>query len=160
VAIRVFTDAAPDNPLLSAHAFPGSREPIGSMRCLTLRAGFSITIGAMPTYAYVCEKCGHQFDIVQSISAKSLTTCPEDLCGQKRWGKGKVKRAITAGAGLIFKGTGFYITDYRSDKYKEAAKKDTAPSASSSKSESKSSSETKSTTTKADSKPAKSAEKK
>jgi len=94
----------------------------------------------MPTYEYICEKCGTQFDKFQSIAAKPLEICPEDLCGQKRWGKGKVKRAITGGAGLIFKGTGFYITDYRSEKYKEAAKKDTPASASStsSKSESKS----------------------
>ena len=61
----------------------------------------------MPTYEYVCEKC-----------------CPEELCAQKRWGKGKVKRAIVAGGGLIFKGSGFYATDYRSEKYKEAARKD------------------------------------
>ena len=52
----------------------------------------------------------------------------------QRWGKGKIKRAISGGAGLLFKGSGFYITDYRSDKYKEAAKKDTAPSADTSKS--------------------------
>ena len=78
----------------------------------------------MPTYEYVCEKCGHQFEKFQPISAAPLTICPEDLCAQKRWAKGKVKRAITAGAGLIFKGSGFYITDYRSEKYKEAAKKD------------------------------------
>jgi putative FmdB family regulatory protein len=78
----------------------------------------------MPTYEYVCEKCGHQFEKVQPISAKALSVCPEDLCAQKRWGKGKVKRAISGGSGVIFKGTGFYITDYRSDKYKEAARKD------------------------------------
>jgi putative FmdB family regulatory protein len=86
----------------------------------------------MPTYEYVCEKCGHQFEKIQSISAKSLTVCPKDLCAQKRWGKGKVKRAISGGGGLLFKGSGFYTTDYRSDKYKEAAKKDSAPSSSSS----------------------------
>ncbi len=80
----------------------------------------------MPTYQYVCEKCGHQFDQFQPISAKPLTICPEKLCARKPWGKGKVKRAITAGAGLIFKGSGFYITDYRSEKYKEAAKKESA----------------------------------
>ena len=80
----------------------------------------------MPTYVYLCEKCGHQFEQFQSISAKPLSTCPKELCAEKRWGKGKVKRAITGGAGLIFKGSGFYITDYRSDKYKEAAKKDSA----------------------------------
>ena len=78
----------------------------------------------MPTYEYVCEKCGHQFDKFQSMAAKPLTTCPEDVCAQKRWGKGRVKKVISAGAGLIFKGSGFYITDYRSENYKEAAKKD------------------------------------
>ena len=101
----------------------------------------------MPTYEYVCEKCGHQFEKVQSISAKPLQTCPEEDCAQKKWGKGKVKRAISGGAGLIFKGSGFYVTDYRSDKYKEAAKKDTAPAASSS--------ESKPAAAKSESKPAK-----
>ena len=86
----------------------------------------------MPTYEYICEKCGHQFEKFQSISAKPLTLCPQDLCAQKRWGKGKVKRAISGGAGLLFKGNGFYITDYRSEKYKEAAKKDSASPASTS----------------------------
>lgn len=85
----------------------------------------------MPTYQYVCEKCGHEFEKFQPISANALEVCPEDLCAKKRWARGKVKRAISAGAGLIFKGSGFYITDYRSDKYKEAAKKDVAPSSSS-----------------------------
>jgi putative FmdB family regulatory protein len=84
----------------------------------------------MPTYQYVCEKCGHEFEKFQPISAKPLAECPEDLCAQKRWGKGKVKRAISGGAGLIFKGSGFYITDYRSDKYKEAARKESAPAGS------------------------------
>jgi putative FmdB family regulatory protein len=81
----------------------------------------------MPTYEYICEKCGHQFEQVQPISARPLTICPEDLCARRRWGKGKVKRAISTGGGLIFKGSGFYTTDYRSEKYKEAAKKDVAP---------------------------------
>ena len=58
----------------------------------------------------------------------ALAVCPEDACGQKRWGKGKVKRVLGAGAGLIFKGSGFYITDYRSESYKQAAKKDSSPS--------------------------------
>ncbi|HYV30279.1 MAG TPA: zinc ribbon domain-containing protein [Candidatus Binatia bacterium] len=79
----------------------------------------------MPTYEYVCQKCGHHFEKFHSISAKPLATCPKDLCGQKRWGKGKVKKMISGGAGLLFKGSGFYITDYRSEKYKEAAKKET-----------------------------------
>ncbi len=82
----------------------------------------------MPTYEYVCDKCGHQFEVLQPISAKALSVCPEDACGKKRWGKGKVRRAISAGGGLLFKGSGFYITDYRSDSYKQAAKNDTAPS--------------------------------
>ncbi len=86
----------------------------------------------MPTYQYQCEKCGHEFEIFQSMTDKALTTCPQQLCAQKKWGKGKVKRLIGAGAGIIFKGSGFYITDYRSDKYKEAAKKDSTSTSSSS----------------------------
>ena len=62
------------------------------------------------------------------MADKPLSVCPENLCAQKKWGRGKVKKKISAGAGLIFKGSGFYITDYRSDKYKEAAKKDSAAS--------------------------------
>ena len=85
----------------------------------------------MPTYEYVCSKCGHEFEKFQSISDKPLTVCPKELCEQKKWGKGKVQRQISAGAGLIFKGSGFYITDYRSEKYKEAAKKDSPAPASS-----------------------------
>src|ERR1051325_1682824 len=78
----------------------------------------------MPTYEYICEKCGQQFEKVQSISARPLAVCPEEVCPRKRWAKGKVKRAISLGGGLIFKGSGFYTTDYRSEKYKEAAKKE------------------------------------
>lgn len=83
----------------------------------------------MPTYEYACQKCGHEFEQVQSIAHASLTTCPKDKCGMKKWGKGKIKRKISTGGGIIFKGTGFYITDYRSESYKEAAKKDVAPAA-------------------------------
>jgi len=82
----------------------------------------------MPTYEYACAKCGHEFEKFQSMADKPLTVCPKELCDQKKWGKGKVTKKISAGAGLIFKGSGFYITDYRSDKYKEAAKKDSAAS--------------------------------
>ena len=109
----------------------------------------------MPTYEYVCEKCGHQFEQIQPISAKPLEICPETACTQKRWGKGKVKRAISGGAGLLFKGSGFYITDYRSDKYKEAAKKDTAPAASTSSDSKSSKTESKPAATKTDTKPSK-----
>jgi putative FmdB family regulatory protein len=122
---------------------------------LTQKVDFATTISPMPTYEYVCEKCGHQFEQFQSISAKPLATCPETACTQKRWGKGKVKRAISGGAGLLFKGSGFYITDYRSDKYKEAAKKESAPAASSSTDGKSSKSESKPAATKTDTKPAK-----
>jgi len=88
------------------------------------------------------------------MSDAPLKTCPKELCGMKKWGKGKVKKTISAGAGLIFKGSGFYITDYRSENYKAGAKKD-APASSSGDSKSSSSGESKSTTTKSESKPAK-----
>lgn len=78
----------------------------------------------MPTYDYACEKCGHEFEFYQSMKDDALAACPKEACAKKRWGKGKVKRAIGTGAGIIFKGSGFYETDYRSESYKEAAKKD------------------------------------
>lgn len=78
----------------------------------------------MPTYEYVCLKCGNEFEKIQPMAAAALTTCTEDLCGQKKWGRGPVKRKMSGGAGLLFKGSGFYITDYRSEGYKQAAKKD------------------------------------
>jgi putative FmdB family regulatory protein len=86
----------------------------------------------MPTYEYHCSKCDHQFEVFQSISDPPLTVCPKEHCGQKTWGKGRVKRLIGAGAGLLFKGSGFYITDYRSENYKAAAKKDSTAAAPSS----------------------------
>ncbi len=78
----------------------------------------------MPTYDYHCEKCDRNFETTQSMKDDALRTCPKELCQRKTWGKGKVKRLIGTGAGLIFKGTGFYITDYRSEGYKAAAKSD------------------------------------
>jgi putative FmdB family regulatory protein len=83
----------------------------------------------MPTYEYVCAKCGHEFEKFQSMSDKALAICPEDLCAKKKWGRGRLNKKISAGAGLIFKGSGFYITDYRSEGYKEAAKKESAAAA-------------------------------
>jgi len=68
----------------------------------------------MPTYEYICENCGYEFEEFQSITAKPLRTCPE--CGKK-----KLKRLIGTGAGIIFKGSGFYQTDYRSESYKKGA---------------------------------------
>jgi putative FmdB family regulatory protein len=66
----------------------------------------------MPTYEYICESCGKEFEKFQSITAKPLRHCP--ACG-----KNKLKRLIGAGAGVIFKGSGFYATDYRSEGYKK-----------------------------------------
>jgi predicted nucleic acid-binding Zn ribbon protein len=79
----------------------------------------------------------------------ALKTCPKDLCRQKTWGKGKVKRKIGAGAGLIFKGSGFYITDYRSEGYKKSKSDSTQATESSKPSESSSSGSTKTDTAKA-----------
>ncbi|MBL8813659.1 MAG: zinc ribbon domain-containing protein [Planctomycetaceae bacterium] len=93
----------------------------------------------MPTYEYRCEACDHKWDEFQSITAKPTRKCPK--CK-----KLKAERIISAGGGIIFKGSGFYQTDYRSDSYKkgaEAAKKasdGSSSSSSSSKSESKGSS--------------------
>jgi putative FmdB family regulatory protein len=78
----------------------------------------------MPTYEYVCAKCEKTFEVFQSMKDKPLTRCQDPAC------KGKVKRLLGTGAGLIFKGSGFYITDYRSEGYKSAAKSDTAAAAS------------------------------
>jgi putative FmdB family regulatory protein len=71
----------------------------------------------MPTYEYKCQACGHTFEKFQTMTAPHVRKCPE--CGRS-----KVKRLIGTGAGLIFKGSGFYETDYRSDAYKQEAKKD------------------------------------
>ncbi|MHC4331795.1 MAG: FmdB family zinc ribbon protein [Planctomycetota bacterium] len=102
----------------------------------------------MPTYDYVCENCEHEFEQFQSIMAKPTRKCPN--CG-----KLKLQRLIGAGAGIIFKGSGFYQTDYRSESYKQAeksekktpdkdtAKKDTKDKAKDSKSSEKPKSATK-----------------
>jgi putative FmdB family regulatory protein len=72
----------------------------------------------MPTYDYRCDACGHRFELFQSIKADPAKTCPS--CGQDA-----ARRMIGTGGGLIFKGSGFYITDYRSESYKTAAKSET-----------------------------------
>ena len=71
----------------------------------------------MPTYQYQCTNCSYEFEEFQQITDDPITVCPK--C------KGEVKRIITGGSGLLFKGSGFYITDYRSEKYKSDARKDT-----------------------------------
>lgn len=83
----------------------------------------------MPTYEYECAKCRKTFECYQSMKDPVFKTCPKENCRQKKWGKGAVKRLLGTGAGLIFKGSGFYITDYRSEGYKAAAKSDTASGA-------------------------------
>jgi putative FmdB family regulatory protein len=80
----------------------------------------------MPTYEYECSKCRKGFEIFQSMKDDALKKCPKDKCRQKTWGHGAVKRKLGVGAGFIFKGSGFYITDYRSEGYKSGQKSDTA----------------------------------
>jgi putative FmdB family regulatory protein len=82
----------------------------------------------MPTYEYECAKCRKTFEVFQSMKENAFTICPESHCRMKRWGKGKVRRLLGTGAGLIFKGSGFYTTDYRSEGYKQAAKKESGGS--------------------------------
>lgn len=71
----------------------------------------------MPTYDYECDACGHAFELFQSISDAVKKKCPE--CGKQ-----KLRRLFGTGAAVVFKGSGFYQTDYRSDSYKKAAEKD------------------------------------
>ena len=112
----------------------------------------------MPTYEYSCEKCGKNFDAFQSMRDEPYRTCPKDLCQQKKWGKGKVRRLLGTGAGLIFKGSGFYSTDYRSKSYQDAAKKDAPTASGGDKSPAKESSGSSAPSKPAESKPSKPAE--
>ena len=76
----------------------------------------------MPTYDYVCDACNHAFEEWQSFKDDALTKCP--ACKKK-----KLRRLFGGGAAILFKGSGFYETDYRSESYKNAAKADEAPKA-------------------------------
>jgi putative FmdB family regulatory protein len=96
----------------------------------------------MPTYDYECDACGHTFELFQSITEPVQKKCPK--CG-----KLKLRRLFGTGAAVVFKGSGFYQTDYRSESYKKAAEKDKPASESKSDSKSETKSESKS-----DSKPA------
>jgi putative FmdB family regulatory protein len=84
----------------------------------------------MPTYEYKCDACGHAFEKFQSITSSPIKKCPK--CG-----KSKVRRLIGTGSGMIFKGSGFYITDYRSESYQNAAKADKGGSSGDAKPETK-----------------------
>jgi putative FmdB family regulatory protein len=90
----------------------------------------------MPTYDYECDNCGHTFEHFQSISEPVLKKCPE--CG-----KLKLRRLFGTGAAVVFKGSGFYQTDYRSESYKKAAEKDKPASESKGDAKTEKSSETK-----------------
>ena len=88
----------------------------------------------MPNYDYVCEKCEKEFEVFQSMKDDRLEACLDEGCD------GRMKRKIGTGAGLIFKGSGFYETDYRSESYKAGASKESAAAKSSSEGGSSSSS--------------------
>src|SRR6478735_5405611 len=111
----------------------------------------------MPTYEYACLKCGQHFDAFQLMRDEPFRECPKHLCRLEKWGHGKVKRLLGTGAGIIFKGSGFYTTDYRSESYQKAAKSDTGgvtETKSESKPESKGESSAKPEATKSEPKPA------
>src|SRR6185436_15649583 len=108
----------------------------------------------MPTYEYACAKCGHEFEFFQSMKDKPLAACPKEKCKLKKWGKGRVKKLMSTGAGLLFKGSGFYITDYRSENYKQGAKKESSAGESKGADSKTSSGESKTAPAKSESKPA------
>jgi len=103
----------------------------------------------MPTYDYICEACGYEFERFQTIKARPIRKCP-------RCGKVSLKRLIGVGAGIIFKGSGFYQTDYRSESYKKAAESEKLVGAEPGGARSKTSKETKKKKTTAESKESKS----
>ena len=101
----------------------------------------------MPTYDYLCDACGHKFELFQSINDPVQRKCPE--CG-----KMKLRRLFGTGAAIMFKGSGFYQTDYRSESYKKAASADSSSGESKSDSKSAKSGESSNGATKSETKPA------
>ncbi|MEP6685447.1 MAG: FmdB family zinc ribbon protein [Verrucomicrobiota bacterium] len=114
----------------------------------------------MPTYEYSCTKCGQNFDAYQSMRDQPFKECPKELCRLGKWGHGKVKRLLGTGAGLIFKGSGFYTTDYRSQNYQEGAKKESPVSTATDSTPEKSPAKTEGATAKSAAVPAKVSESK
>ncbi len=88
-----------------------------------IRYGSTNILPSMPTYEYHCDACSHEFEEFQYIKDEPLKTCP--VCGKK-----KLRRLIGCGAAIVFKGGGFYQTDYRSESYKSSAKADSTASSS------------------------------
>src|ERR1700738_4942565 len=78
----------------------------------------------MPISEYSRQKCAQIFKVSKTVRDEPFKECPKEYCRLPKWGHGKVKRLLGTGAGLIFKGSGFYTTDYRSPSYKEGAKKE------------------------------------
>src|SRR5205085_6382525 len=109
--------------------------------------------GLMPTYDYECNACEHKFEEFQSMKDKPLKKCPK--CGKR-----KLRRLFGTGAAVIFKGSGFYQTDYRSESYKAGAKADAPPAAPAAADSSKPAADSSSSSGKSESKPASSPPKK
>jgi len=89
-----------------------------NLYCLSIDWLYGESLNAlslMPNYDYVCETCEHEFEVFQSMNDPKLTDCPKEKC------LGSVRRLLGTGGGVIFKGSGFYQTDYRSDSYKKGA---------------------------------------
>jgi putative FmdB family regulatory protein len=97
---------------MAREILPAHRACAGAETCYLSRPN------AMPNYDYECQKCGERFEVFQSMNDPKLTDCPAETCD------GQVKRLLGTGGGIIFKGSGFYQTDYRSSSYQAGAKAD------------------------------------
>jgi putative FmdB family regulatory protein len=101
----------------------------------------------MPVYTYRCNECGQEFEYKQAMKDKALTVCPEEICKEHNHGSAEVTRVISKSIGLVFKGSGFYLTDYKK-KNSSVAAKDSGSSEVKSSEETKTTSETKTTDSK------------